>query len=280
MVGLPAIVVIDLANSAETFWNLSYTRGPKPTVVKLAKLLNIPANTLGDAIDRIRPILFQTLKNRWWNDRVRPSYDLNSIFPDVGLIVDSTSLQIFKPLEYFHNANSPNTWSILMDKGYTGPQGDTPEVRRIVPHKGNTLSPNQIRDNNEIKKKRVWVECFFGKMCLSWNFVKKPYPFDNKKFDLDYDNIILLTNETIKHQNYLALNDRLVYIRFMVDKIENFKSKRKRKNEQNRAYRINHQLTQEAYEALYEQYRNAMEQDELMEEFSNFHEEPFLSILI
>jgi hypothetical protein len=54
-------------------------------------------------------------------------------------------------------------WAILMDKGYVGPEFDTPGERRITITKNPTTIGEQKR-NEELSQIRVWIECFFGHM--------------------------------------------------------------------------------------------------------------------
>jgi len=238
--------------------------------------------TLEDVINRTRPIIFKTLNERWWCQKQRPKPIENSIYPHVALIVDSTSINIFRPLgkfqeakEYFDGKNwmyalkkevaimagpphyalfsSPGfsgsrhdydhfkefyknylnylsktpdekgmirsdrtnpSWSVMADKAYVGPVSDTPNLRKITPHKPARLEQEK-EENIEIAKIRVSVECFFGRISMAFPFIRKPYPFSLTMFDSDLDNIILLTNEHIRSYSPLAESERNLYLEYL-----------------------------------------------------------------
>eukprot|EP01112_Ceratiomyxa_fruticulosa_P003473 TRINITY_DN1382_c0_g1_i1.p1 TRINITY_DN1382_c0_g1~~TRINITY_DN1382_c0_g1_i1.p1 ORF type:complete len:439 (-),score=72.51 TRINITY_DN1382_c0_g1_i1:174-1490(-) len=72
---------------------------------KLAGWVGMKTATLGVAIERIRPILHSALTKRWTTNRQRPK-----IVPDhpnfswIGLIMDSTSTEVFRPTGRFEEA--------------------------------------------------------------------------------------------------------------------------------------------------------------------------------
>jgi len=105
-------------------------------------------------------------------------------------------------------------WSLVADKGYVGPYTDTPGLRKITPHKPAKLEAQKI-ENEEIKRIRIWVECFFGRMHMVYPFVRRPYPFSLLNFDSDIDNIILLTNEHIRIRSPVAREERKQYFEFL-----------------------------------------------------------------
>lgn len=101
-----------------------------------------------------------------------------------------------------------NSWSMIMDKGYIGPATDTPGLRRIMPAKGPNISAEQRRDNEEISRVRVHVECFFGRLKKMWAIATKRYKYDHSHFDDDIDLCILLTNESIEKTHLLPEESR------------------------------------------------------------------------
>ena len=239
---------------------------------RLASMLAMKATTLRDVIDRVRPILYATLTEAWWNRRQRPAPLLDTNYLHITLLVDATSLQVFRPRgrfeeaqiyydtkngiyalkkevavmakephyalfsskafigadhDYKHFKNNYSMyleylkkdleekrliddpyafWSICADKGYIGPASDTPEIRRIVPKKAPRTTAEK-KENEEISKIRVKVECFFGRMTSKWVITRHVYRLDHSRFDMDLDNCILLTNEIIKKQS-LVEQDR------------------------------------------------------------------------
>ena len=85
----------------------------------------------------------------------------------------------------------------MADKGYIGPQTDTPDERRITPIKKPSL-PTDITHNTAVNKERVQIECFFGRVCMKWAIAGEVYRWDHTHFDLDFENVCLLTNNIIK----------------------------------------------------------------------------------
>lgn len=69
----------------------------------LASMLNIKLNTLRNSIERIRPILKDTLESRWWEERRRPE-PLAGNHPYIALLCDSTSFEVYKPKVRFEEA--------------------------------------------------------------------------------------------------------------------------------------------------------------------------------
>lgn len=104
-------------------------------------------------------------------------------------------------------------WSALLDKGYVGPQNDTPDLRRIVPFKAPATHLQQAF-NEAQSRDRVHVECFFGRLCNLWGVASGIYRWDHKHFDMDLENLCLLTNEKTQ-ANQLAQLDYDFYQRFL-----------------------------------------------------------------
>jgi hypothetical protein len=74
-------------------------------------------------------------------------------------------------------------WAILGDNGYFGPDGDTPELRRIAIPKRDTNEPLRL----ELTRLRVHVERFFGRLHQLWAICRNVYRFSHDHFDTDMD---------------------------------------------------------------------------------------------
>lgn len=70
----------------------------------LSKVLDMKENRLDDNIDRIRPILNATLRYIWWAPRDRPRFQDDTPFPQVALLVDGHTSQVFRPKAPFDEA--------------------------------------------------------------------------------------------------------------------------------------------------------------------------------
>ena len=70
----------------------------------LGSFLKISTSSLIRALDRIGPVLQETLKNRWWNDRKRPVPLTTTNFPYIALCADSTSIEINRPKARFEES--------------------------------------------------------------------------------------------------------------------------------------------------------------------------------
>ena len=71
---------------------------------KLAEFVGIRPTTLKNAIERLRPILYQTLHELWLSNPVHPNPINGTHFPHLGLLVDSTSIQVKRPKARFEEA--------------------------------------------------------------------------------------------------------------------------------------------------------------------------------
>jgi len=124
-----------------------------------------------------------------------------------------------------------------MDKGFIGPQRNTPHLRKFCPFKppkGN----EQRQFNEEQKRKRVVVECFFGKMYKAWGLARRAYSFDHKTFDVDIENIIMLTNELIRcREDNLSTTDREFYAAFVESRQSRTETRKRKRKESNDKYR-------------------------------------------
>ena len=113
----------NLFQTMQPFLASAGTRGPRPKsspmdqlicylvwgrtgedVDVLARLLGIKSNRLEDNLRRIRPILNQTLKSKWWDTRMRPRIQVDSQFPHVALLVDGHTSKVFRPKVPFEEA--------------------------------------------------------------------------------------------------------------------------------------------------------------------------------
>jgi hypothetical protein len=288
--------LIDLVQHMQPFVVAASHRGPKPksppvdalicylTWAKVGKEFDVLAKLVGmkpgrfeDNVNRIRPILNASLKERWWSSRARPTFRDQSAFPHCALIIDSHTTQCFRPKCSFNEAkiywdgknkiyglktevavsstpphyclfthkynvaskhdyqnhkqlytayleyllkkpeeaarlpldNHHRFFAAMLDKGYIGPEQDTPDFRRITPTK-RPLTPQQIQHNDALNKERVVVECFFGRLTMKWAIMGETYRWDHDHFDLDITNCCLLTNHIIQN-NQLVQADYTFY---------------------------------------------------------------------
>ena len=266
---------------------------------KLAEFIGIKPTMLKNTIERLRLILYETLHEIWLANPTRPNPINGTNFPHIALLVDSTSIQVYRPKAPFQEAkiywdgknhiyalkkevaviaSKPHyclflqkgvvgsrhdyeylkttyhsyipylqktseeflllqvdqmhqNWSALFDKGYIGPENDTPGLRRIIPKKNPSAYSHQA-ENIEKNKIRVPVECFFGRLQKLWKVFRGIYRWDHKNFDVDFDNCAMLTNEHIKCNNLEELDRRFMQQVFQKRKIEEEKKIEKRKREQ------------------------------------------------
>ncbi len=115
--------LISIYRDMQPFLQLAGTRGPQPKsspmdqlicylawgklssdIDVLAKILNIKPNRLEDNIHRIRTIVNKTLRFRWWSPIARPRYQDGSPFPNVALIIDNHTSEVFRPKDPFGEA--------------------------------------------------------------------------------------------------------------------------------------------------------------------------------
>ncbi|KAH3761709.1 hypothetical protein Pelo_6456 [Pelomyxa schiedti] len=126
-----------------------------------------------------------------------------------------TCWELYKPLlrkspEELQRHPNPPTWAALFDSGYIGPEPSG--LNKIAIPRESHADPVIAA----LKKKRVVVEQFFGRMTVLWTSLLIPYRFALDTLDTDVDVRILLINENIKlnnmndedlknHQKYLGL---------------------------------------------------------------------------
>lgn len=123
-------------------------------------------------------------------------------------------------------------WATVLDKAYIGPEGDTPDERRITPTK-NPHTAEQVAFNRTVSNVRVPVEQFFGRLYNKFGVLRKIYRYDHAHFDVDFENACLLTNEDILI-TALCAEDGTFYKQLLTVKLEahnTIKEKRKRERE-------------------------------------------------
>ncbi|KAH3764199.1 hypothetical protein Pelo_3945 [Pelomyxa schiedti] len=95
------------------------------------------------------------------------------------------------------------TWAVLLDSGYILGPSTKPSSHS---------SHYSQKDLDDLRKKRVCVECFFGRMTVLWRILLVPYPFDQQHLDVDVDIMIMLTNAHIEERD-LHSGDQNSYVR-------------------------------------------------------------------
>ena len=98
---------------------------------------------------------------------------------------------------------------VFGDRGYIGPDLDTPNLRRVKMIK-NPSFRSEINRNSELEKIRVPIECWFGRLKKLWKFTRETYTLDHRKFDDHFEILALLTNEQIRVSS-LVENDQKYY---------------------------------------------------------------------
>lgn len=69
----------------------------------LSSMVHQKVATLATTLDRVRPIILAALRKRWEN-LPRPIPLQNPTFPYIGLVVDSTSIPVYRPMGPFNEA--------------------------------------------------------------------------------------------------------------------------------------------------------------------------------
>lgn len=126
-------------------------------------------------------------------------------------------------------------WAILGDKAYEAGPNETPDERRISIKK-QPMTNLEKSNNVELKRLRVPVECFFGRMWQLWSLLRKPYPFSHDWIDLDYENMVLLTNEHIRATHPLEEGDQTRYKAFREERKRRYEARYNRRREQQMEY--------------------------------------------
>jgi hypothetical protein len=73
---------------------------------KLGRNLKIKPANARHAVERMRPIINNTLKERWWNNKPRPQPLSETPFPHVALLIDSNSQEVYHPKARFEEAKA------------------------------------------------------------------------------------------------------------------------------------------------------------------------------
>ena len=109
------------------------------------------------------------------------------------------------------------------------------KFKKITPKKSNMLdySPSE---NEKISKLRVHVERFFGRMKKIFKLSSTRYRFDHSHFDIDINNIILLTNEHIRYVELLNYDDAIYYWKWLNNLAEKANEKNKKRKESQDKY--------------------------------------------
>jgi hypothetical protein len=63
---------------------------------KLGSFLNLTEFSVRESVVRIREILYNSLKDKWLENRFRPTPIENTNYPHIGLLCDSTSVPVFR----------------------------------------------------------------------------------------------------------------------------------------------------------------------------------------
>lgn len=124
--------------------------------------------------------------------------------------------------------------AIMLDKAYVGPEGDTPGLRRITPKKGQLIGAERAF-NIEVSLKRVPIEQFFGRMYKLWGVQRGVYRWDHANFQMDFENMCLLTNEHIA-ESALFNVDRDFYSKFLAFRFDKIDKKEKKRAGQLKDY--------------------------------------------
>ena len=96
-------------------------------------------------------------------------------------------------------AGTEPSWSILGDSAYVKRVSDTPGVRIIaIARRTQRQSAEELVERADMKRKRVHVEWFFGRLKGLWGIVRETYRYKEGSFDATCDLCIMLTNEHIE----------------------------------------------------------------------------------
>ena len=99
----------------------------------------------------------------------------------------------------------PTAWTSIADSAYNGHVDST--FPRIALPKLPVLSTSRVPvDVRYLRRVRVVVEQYFGRMKRSWELMSRPFPLGAKYHQQDVDNIIVLTNILLRDSR-IPLND-------------------------------------------------------------------------
>lgn len=115
--------LLSLVHDTEQFREQFTTRGPKPKLTLTESILtlisyyknggaqdvmatwwHIKPSTFSDSLERTRKVLYATLKHKWWENKMRPKIAADQNYPEITLIGDSTSREVFHPKAPFNEA--------------------------------------------------------------------------------------------------------------------------------------------------------------------------------
>ena len=128
-------------------------------------------------------------------------------------------------------ADTDKRWAMLGDNAYQGPESDTPTVRRIFVPRASAVTDISLQ--NDLKKLRGPVECFFGRMKHLWRICHTVYRSAHEHFDADINICVFLTNEHIRGSR-LEMDDEKSFLAHQTnhfEKVQQEAIKRKKQQE-------------------------------------------------
>ncbi len=97
----------------------------------------------------------------------------------------------------------PDSWAILMDKGY---QGAHQYVRAIIPKKkqhGKMISIEHVSWNATVSSNCIIVENFFGRLTKLWGIIASKFKWGEESYNALFCLCVALTNY---HISFLPLH--------------------------------------------------------------------------
>jgi hypothetical protein len=148
-------------------------------------------------------------------------------------------------------------WAVLYDSGFLG--GEETPFTRIRLRKPSTIVNNEQERyiDHWYARKRVQIECFFGRMTKVFRLFTKPYLFDMNYLSIDVDNVIMLTNEHILSR-VLGDDDSSFWRQWVSSNHRTVAERRAKKKASNASYRMR-------IRAIVEQESQGMDIDEEMQ---------------
>ncbi|KAE8891200.1 hypothetical protein PF003_g24632 [Phytophthora fragariae] len=199
-----------------------------------------------------------------------------------------SDIEIFRRNQAFHSQNMkkseankrlqdegplvteyPDEWAHLADKGY---QGLSSHFRAITPNKkqpGETLSIEQLEENDRIAHDRVLVENYFGRLTSLWAVASDKYRWSESSYDTLFRTCVALTNFHV-HLNPLRSADGDSYSSYLgcllsigEDVIAKRKTSQKRyRNRREHRLRSMFRVRNESSETLHRSSNSSAESDE------------------
>lgn len=108
----------------------------------------------------------------------------------------------------------PDSWAILMDKGY---QGANQYVRAIIPKKkphGKMLSIDDASWNATVASDRIIVENFFGRLTKLWGIISSKFRWGEESYDAIFRLCVAFTNYHISQHPLRDDEDAAHYNRY------------------------------------------------------------------